>query len=321
MKNFRSFASYADFSAVTTNLTEEDLPFIAYREDIDKTFIYDKQPTLEIAYWKNSAATNETYTIPWTEWNDGVGYPVGIVVIPRDFLPDRKARIMALYDVNMSGTPFTDSASSIELDSSVTEPYSMKKYPSNVTNYIKIKNKYFIDFYQNASIFHFASSYGYNGTNNDGYIFGITKESNPRITQFNSDWTFNNDILTVNLSGQSLMSFISYYNGLSFFEEFLKGEARANVFLNGALAYKRNENDNFQWYLPTIIEFIIAMGFGSQINEILEKLGKICIEDKYFLSSVTLFGSNNVFTYASVDYISAITGRIKAKFRPFALLD
>lgn len=319
MKNFRSFTSYGDFSAVTTNLTEEDLPFIAYREDIDKTFIYDKQPTLEIAYWKNSAATNVTYTIPWTEWNDSVGYPVGIVVIPRDFLPDRKARIMSLNDVDFSGNV----ANNADIVSAYIPNIYSLDYPSNYdVIHITTKNSNFGDSIKDFNGFRFFSS-SFSSTTKNPYNFQSYGQD--IIYTCNSDYTFNSDILTISISGKSYYTVLNLYNGGELSQKYrdkCSSTSDKNYF-DSALKYKINENDKFQWYLPSVTEFATAMALGKSLNNALSKLkASELINTKYFLSTYTKYSNKYIPLFGRLNHAGFIyEDKSSGRFRPFTLLD
>lgn len=52
----------------------------------------------DIAYWDGSSVK----LISKNEWNDSLGTPIGVIVIPQGFLPDGKARIISL---NSAGSP------------------------------------------------------------------------------------------------------------------------------------------------------------------------------------------------------------------------
>lgn len=95
MEELRLYNTEAEYQA------QQDIkyPTICYIKELDSIKYCKKPVKIKIAYVNNG----NTFYIDYTEYDTSMGDPIGIVVIPEGILPDKRARMMHLYDINTNG--------------------------------------------------------------------------------------------------------------------------------------------------------------------------------------------------------------------------
>lgn len=211
----------------------------------------------DIAYWDGSSVK----TTPLSSWNTSLGTPVGVVMIPGNFLPDGKARIISLNDSkysvwdenhvinidspvpNFSKVPATDNAGSTStggtnsgnLPSDRSSWTGKQSYVDPLTRYYKFTDSFI------------PSPYLSDGSFNTAY--SAVLEGGNALSDFNG---LSNTQLLVNESEQYLAAYACWnYRDAS----------------NGA--------DGLQWYLPAIGELGFLMSRFELINQSIQAVGGI----------------------------------------------
>ena len=115
MKYINKFSTNADYQAFTEG-GEYVTPNICYVTELKGLKFKPKinnggseEPSVvninvgDVAYYTNG----EIKTISKDKWNSSLGTPIGVVVIPSNFLPDGKTRILSLNAVDKNGNTTT----------------------------------------------------------------------------------------------------------------------------------------------------------------------------------------------------------------------
>jgi hypothetical protein len=95
MEDLRIYNTEQEF----LNNTDIKYPTICYIRETNSIKWQSKPLKTQIAYEKDS----KIEYIDYDEFDLSIGTPIGIVVIPEGFLPDGKARMMSLYNIDSTG--------------------------------------------------------------------------------------------------------------------------------------------------------------------------------------------------------------------------
>ena len=231
------------------------------------------------------------------------------MVIPSNFLPDGKARILSLKAVDSNGNA-TTSHSSLKWGSTSTD--------TTLTNYnrVPITNN-------TGSVSSSSSSYGYlpsdNFTGDTSFVDGSAKYGTTNTNKIPSPYNgnkFNTDY-SKDISGYN--NALSDFNGLSN-TQVLVGLGGDYIAANAAWKYN-DRISNTQWYLPSAGELGFMVARFKTINNTISQLGGVAVPSGYLWSS-TEYSSGGVYY---MDTNSGFVYRISTDYNsyvcPFALLD
>lgn len=231
------------------------------------------------------------------------------MVIPSNFLPDGKARILSLKAVDSSGNA-TTSHSNIKWNSTSID--------TTLTNYTKVPITN-----NTGSVSSSSNSYGYlpsdNFTGDTSFVDGSAKYNTTNTNKIPSPYNgneFNTDYSKV-ISGYN--NALSDFNGLSN-TQVLVGLGSNYTAANAAYNYNDGVS-NTQWYLPSAGELGFMVARFKTINNTISQLSGVAVPSVNFWSS-TEFNSGNV--YSMVPFNGFVSNYYKGNdyyVRPFALLD
>ena len=258
----------------------------------------------DVAYWDGSSVK----TTSIDNWSISLGTPIGVVVIPSNFLPDGKARIVSLKAVNSSGNATT---------SHLTMKWSNTKTDTTLTNYTKVPITN-----NTGSVSSSSNSYGYlpsdNFTGDTSFVDGSAKYSTTSTNKIPSPYNgneFNTDY-SKDISGYN--NTLSDFNGLSN-TQVLVGLGNDYVAANAAWKYNDGVS-NTQWYLPSAGELGFMVARLKSINSTISQLGYVAVPSNYFWSSTQYSSGYACRVGTSNGYVN---GNLKDSLdyvRPFASL-
>lgn len=238
----------------------------------------------DIAYWDGSSVK----TTPLSSWDVSLGTPVGVVMIPSEFLPDKNARIISLTNMVYNGEEYIswDESNGSRTDSSASNSnWVGASYPPDTETYYESKFGYLPSDKSNwvgATSSTDASSRYYHTNNEllDDKLnwLGIGKSPSPYL----SNGKFNPAYSQVFEGGNALSDF----NGLSNTQS-LVNESSTYYAAHSCLNYKdvTNGRDGLQWYLPALGELGFLMPRFQLINQSIQTVGGTPVESYIFWSS------------------------------------
>ena len=257
----------------------------------------------DVAYWDGSSIQ----TIEKEGWDTSLGTPIGVVVIPSNFLPDGKARIVSLKAVNSSGNATTSHSGMLWGNTSTD---------TTLTNYTKVP---ITDSNQEVS-----------GSNSKGYLPSDNFTAEQSIVDPSAYYSYNdnnnqipspytngklNPDYCMEISGNNALS---DFNGLSN-TQVLVGLGSDYVAANAAWNYSDGVS-NTQWYLPSAGELGFMVARFKAINNTISMLSGVVIPSYAFWSSTEY---SSVYAY----HISTGNGPVynysknnNNYVRPFAIL-
>lgn len=257
----------------------------------------------DVAYYTNG----EIKTISKDKWNSSLGTPIGVVVIPSNFLPDGKARIVSLKAVNSSGNA-TTSHSSMKWGVSGTN--------TTLTDYTKVPITN-----NTGSVSSSSNSYGYlpsdNFTGDTSFVDSNAKYGTTNTNKIPSPYNgneFNTDY-SKDISGNNALS---DFNGLSN-TQVLVGLGSGYVAANAAYNYSDGVS-NIQWYLPSAGELGFMVARFKTINSTISMLSGVAVPSTSFWSSTeySSYYACNVNTFNGYVYYN--DKDIYGYVRPFAMI-
>lgn len=249
---------------------------------------------LQIAYIENG----NIKTINNTDWDDSLGTPFGIVVIPSNILPDKQMRILNLDHVTGYFKWGPDDINALPDHSGV----------------YNIKSAYQRDYYLPSDNF---SDYQPNIDTLSGYLYqseyNITSPYLIDNTSFNPSYGLN---------------YPAHKNALSDFNGYENTEILYNLgaeYQAANIAWNYNDGvTNLQWYLPSLGEQVFVMVRLKEINSILQKLNKAQIyNDSYYATSTeattdSYYGDDSAYSIRfNTSEIFRLDKRTGAFIRPF----
>ena len=257
----------------------------------------------DVAYYTNG----EIKTISASKWNSSLGTPIGVVVIPSNFLPDGKARIVSLKAVGSSGNASTSHLSML---------WSNTSTDTTLTNYTKVPITN-----NTGSVSSSSNSYGYlpsdKFTGDTSFIDSNAKYSTNDTIKIPSPYNgseFNTDY-SKTISGNNTLS---DFNGLSN-TQVLVGLGSDYKAANAAYNYSDGVS-NTQWYLPSAGELGFLVARFKAINSTISMLSGVAVPSNAFWSS-TEYGSGRACYVGTVGgYVDSNPKNSSSYVRPFASL-
>ena len=233
----------------------------------------------DIAYWDGSAVK----AVPLSGWKDSLGTPVGVVMIPENFIPDGKARIISLTSMNDGDYLRWDTANGIGVDS--TAPNFEGVVGTDNTGSTTH------DPYGHGQAFLPSDRNDWSGI--QSYVDPLTKYSRTSEelnmvggmgispSPYLRDSGFNPIYSVYNIEGGNALS---DFNGLSNTQS-LVNEGEQYEAARTCWNYKDTANSNLQWYLPAMGELGFLMPRFELINQSIQAVGGTPVEEGCFLSS------------------------------------
>ena len=240
----------------------------------------------DIVYYANGLIK----TINNTLWSSFLGTPIGVVVIPEGMLPDGKARMISLYDVDSNGNAVTSATNMVwgvyDTDTSLTN-YNMVPTTDNAGSTSTGTNNYGClpsDKFTGVQSF-VDSKAKYKASSNliPSPYLGDDKTLNPEYNVIYTSAVFVNAL--------------SDFNGLSNTET-LVGLGTDYVAANAAWKYSDGVS-NTQWYLPAMGELGFLMPRFNEINAAITAAGGTAVSSsRNYWSSSESSSSNAYGLYA-----------------------
>ena len=258
----------------------------------------------DVAYYTNG----EIKTISKDKWDSSLGTPIGVVVIPSNFLPDGMARIVSLKAVDSSGNATTSHSKMV---------WSNTDTDTTLTNYTKVPITN-----NTGSVSSSYNAWGYlpsdNFTGDTSFVDSTAKYGTTNTNKLPSPYNgneFNTDYSKV-ISGNNVLS---DFNGLSN-TQVLVGLGSDYVAANAAWNYSDGVS-NTQWYLPSMGELGFIVARFKTINSTISMLSGVSVPSYTFWSSTEY---SSIYTY----YVRTDNGNVTDSYkdgkyyvRPFALLN
>lgn len=257
----------------------------------------------DVAYWDGEMVK----TISNNKWNDSLGTPIGVVVIPSGILSDGLARIVSLQPPGVTGSPTTSNVkmkwSTVSTDTSLL---NYNKVPSLVDNQSTISSANLAylpsDKFTSEQSVADTSAYYYNTVN--------TKAPSPY-----NDGMLNPDYDAVLANNNCLRDFNGLGNSIALAEY-------GTTYTASNAAYKYNDGASSQrWYLPSAGELGFLIARFVAINTVISSLGGISVIIGNLWSSTEIASS-------AAWGISSVNGAVKTYsktgtnyVRPFSKLD
>lgn len=260
----------------------------------------------------------QTSYVDYTYWNDTLGTPIGIVVIPPDFLPDGLLRIMSYKPVNESSDLTTSTEGLPWCTSSVDTP---------LVNYTKIPTT------DNKGSTSTGSSdvAGYaptdvNTTSTVSYVDSKAKYYNspyipsPYKTSGSTE-VFNTDFNRTISGNNACSDFNGYSNTQTLVS--LDSSYGEYVAANAAWNYDTGVKQCL-WYLPSAGEGVVMMARVGVINNAIAKLNGLQISSSYNLWTSTEYSSTIAIR---INYLGTVSKNSGNKINhlnlvyPFAIID
>ena len=276
------------------------------------------RPAMDVAYVETPGG--EVKTISSSAWTENLGTPIGVVVIPKDFLPDGKARVMAMYSATSAGT--RDEASNVRIPwggfgRDIPDLDNLNEAPviDFNTNTLRRKGYGYLPsdyFTRYPNPWDFGTGYYYDPT--DSYYRFAPSPYGP-------DGALNPLYIATEYSGGSINNCLADFNGKEN-TDILVGFGEDYTAANAARNYKSYDGDTLEWYLPTMGELGFVCARLKVIGEALVKIGGL---DLALLSYAYWSSSEYNSTYINrmVLYKGALGNDSKGNtnyVRPFALL-
>lgn len=288
-KKFNTLEEYYNFKNSENIL----LPNVSYISEEDIVMFNPSVNVGDVAYWDG----NKIQTVALDDYSESMGQAIGVVVIPSNFLPDGKARIIALNQENIVSYWGSNNIDTQLLNYQwlpVTSDYG------NTTNRQTNGDAYLpSDLFTDISCVTDASAY-YKSIDIDRYL--------PSPYKDNIEGTFlNEDFIKITNSGVNT-------NPLSDFN----GEENTNILANlgqiyEAAIFAKEYTDNIsnkKWYLPACGELGIMATRLDLINKTISTVGGITVHTGYSYWSSTEYDSKYAwYLYAHDARISVYTDK------------
>ena len=224
--------------------------------------------------------------MPYTEWTDELGIPIGVVVIPKGFLPDGKARVMGMYAATSAGT--RDETRNVALQWCPQSAFTVNTGLDNLdevpvldfdTNTIsgKTYNAYLPSdsFTQYPNPWDIGTAYYGDPT---GSIY------RPTPSPYGTDSALNSLYIATEYSGETIANPLADFKGKEN-TDILVDLGSDYTAANAARNYKSYNGDTLEWYLPSCGELGFICARRVAINEALEKIGGLVLTSASFWSS------------------------------------
>lgn len=297
IKNFKTQEQYEAYKASSEWITPNLCSIVANNLVLFQE--YDSFKLCDIAYLSNN--DGKIKTIKASEWQADLGEPIGIVVIPENFLPDGKARIVALN--NLSAHKWVTDTST---DTSSLTSYGGVVTTDNQTNTIQALT---------ASGFYPSDKW---------------KVSSGIVSDVDSEAYYNNTstdkIPSPYFNNKLNPSFVEdeprYTNALSDFNGEFNTSALSNLGSPAASAATSYSFGNLHWYLPSLGELAFVGVRWSAINATRTILGfNSMAEVGYWSSTKGPDATAWVLTLTTRSMITKNTLTNTSFVLPFAILE
>ena len=260
-------------------------PHVVLIRNTDKVFYKQLTPPPpaqvgDIAYWNESSVK----TTPLSSWNTSLGTPVGVVMIPENFLPDGKARIISLNYVVYNGSE------DLVWDSYGWEGDITDSPAPNFNNFPTTDNA------GSTSTGSFSQGcLPSDRTDSDKWISGTQSYVDP-LARYNSqalEWGYYPMIPSPYIGEEFNPAYseatdggnaLSDFNGLSNTQLLVSAGTRYAA-AHACWNYKDAANSNLQWYLPAMGELGFLMARYELINTSIQAIGGTPVEESDFWSS------------------------------------
>ena len=278
-EEYLAYKNSDDFVTPNVSLILDDSYNVKYQEFVPPPAMYG-----DIVFWNGS----EVGYINKTNWNESLGTPLGVVVVPEGFAPDGKARFIALNPVDASGNTST---------SEISMKWSNTKRDTSLTNFNSVLTT------DNSG----STSGGSNGT---GYLPSDKFNGNQSFVDAKAKYYIDktstltpSPYLTVDgkdtPNPEYYKEISGYNNALSDFSglsntETLVGLGSDYVAANAAWNY-HDGLSNVQYYLPAMGELGYLMPRLNDINESLSLIGGVVVGDSIRLWSSSEYDSSIVY--------------------------
>ena len=229
-----------------------------------------------------SAKNGLHYNISPDEWDPEMGTPVGVAVIPANhILGDRRARMISLYNVDSAGTASVASYSSGTLGIKWSEGLTDTMLPnydqvpvleSNETNIILNTSPYgYLPLqYNNGTRLENATDTETSWFSTDS-LYSVALTPSPYL----NDGSFNENYYISLLNGsEDLMNPLSDFDGLKNTADLTEASGSFFTAAYAASQYKSDDDDNAEWYLPSMGELGYMGTRLSTLNSTLQKLNE-----------------------------------------------
>jgi hypothetical protein len=318
MKYINKFSTSADYQAFTEG-EGYVTPNICYVTEIKGLKFKSKvnngggseEPSVitanvgDVAYYTNG----EIKTIAITNWNTSLGTPIGVVVIPSNFLPDGKARVVSLKAVDSNGNATISHSSMYWKQNGNYVGTTLTDY-----NWVPIVNSQ-----QQVSGY---DEGGYLPSDNftaeqsivDPLAYYKWNDDDKQIPSSYANGLLNPDYC-MEISGNNALS---DFNGLSN-TQVLVGLGSDYIAANAAYNYNDGVS-NTQWYLPSAGELGFMVARFKAINNTISQLGGVAVTSSIFWSSTECNSSYAYSIDTSYGTISSSNKNNDDYVRPFATI-
>ena len=258
----------------------------------------------DVAYWTGS----EIKTIDYKLFSKRLGTPIGVVVVPKGFAPDDKARIVSLYGCDENGN---------KVNSDIGMTWGLYGVDTILKNY---------------TVFPTTDNNGSTttGSNTSGYLpsdklTGVTSYVDPQAKYKDGATMIPSPYLGEEpnpeyykmLEGNNLLS---DFNGLNNTQTLVSLGSDYTA-ANAAWKYKDGYS-NLQWYLPGMAELGYIMVRFNEINNTINSLGGFAVAGyNLFWSSSEYSNSLAYLLYTNDGYINSSYKNNNYSVRPFATID
>lgn len=260
IRQFSSESEYLDFKETPDFIT----PNVSLITDSYTVMFNEYVPPIslcDIAYWDGSRVQTTTLN----KWSESLGTPIGVVVIPERFLPDGKARMVALTFVDSNGNASTKDINTITWG------------PMGNTDLIDFNRVPTTD--NNSSTTTGSDGYGYLPsdafTGTQSFVDAQAKysQSSSLIPSPYLNDTTMNSAYSEAISGYN--NVLSDFNGLSNTQT-LVGLGSTYKAANAAWNYSDGVSST-QWYLPAMGELGFLSPRLNAINAAITAMGGVAV--------------------------------------------
>lgn len=233
------------------------------------------------------------------KWTPSIGTPVGVVVIPENFLPDGKSRIVSFKPINKNGNFVDDDVfmkwcenwdSNTINNSFNTVPITDNNNNENITNF----------------------NYGYLPSDNfNGEKSIIDNKSKYNNNEYLIPSPYLNDKLNPSYKKHALSDFNGFENTKKLINSTNNYEA--------AISCWNCNMYSLQWYLPSVGELGLLLTRLNHINNVIRDLGGVKIDENEYYWTSTSCGTDGAYYICTSDgLVDYYAKDLEHYVRPFA---